>query len=160
EPGYDYIYVMDGSGNNVAGSPFTGGSLAGRTVAVTGRTVRIRLTSDGSINGYGFRVTSITGGTTTPTTRDRLRPGEVLRSGESLTSANRRNRLVYQSDGNLVLYDDVTRTVLWASNTNSSAGAGSVSMGTDGNLVVRDGQSQIRFATGTSGYANAYLVVQ
>ena len=69
EPGYDYIYVMDGNGNDIAGSPFTGTSLAGQTKQVSGRTVRIRLTSDGSVTGYGFRVNNVTG-TTQQTTGD------------------------------------------------------------------------------------------
>jgi pimeloyl-ACP methyl ester carboxylesterase len=59
ESGYDYIYVMDGSGNNIAGSPFTGNSLAGQTKTVPGNTVKIRLTSDYSVVYFGFRITNI-----------------------------------------------------------------------------------------------------
>jgi len=55
---------MDGNGNNIAGSPFTGSSLAGVTKNVPGATVRVRLTTDGSVTGYGFRVVNITAGTT------------------------------------------------------------------------------------------------
>ena len=57
ETNYDYIYVMNGSGVDISGSPFTGAELAGLTKAVGGNTVRIRLTSDGSGNAWGFRAT-------------------------------------------------------------------------------------------------------
>ena len=60
EPGYDFIYVTDGNGNNIPGSPFTGRSLAGQTKQVPGATVRIRLTTDGSVTKWGFAVTNVT----------------------------------------------------------------------------------------------------
>jgi hypothetical protein len=53
--------------------------------------------------------------------RDRLQAGAGLLAGQSLTSTSGRYRLLYQSDGNLVLYDDVARTALWASNTGGSS---------------------------------------
>ncbi|RMG54966.1 MAG: hypothetical protein D6723_03830 [Acidobacteria bacterium] len=59
ERGYDFIYVMDGSGTNIDGSPFTGTELAGQTKTIPGDTVKIRLTTDGSITYWGFRVTNI-----------------------------------------------------------------------------------------------------
>ncbi|HZT29375.1 MAG TPA: peptidoglycan DD-metalloendopeptidase family protein [Bryobacteraceae bacterium] len=59
EQNYDYIYIMDGNGNSVAGSPFTGTALAGRTITVPGSTVKIRLTSDFSVTYFGFRVTNV-----------------------------------------------------------------------------------------------------
>jgi hypothetical protein len=72
ESGYDYIYVMNGSGVNIAGSPFTGTTLAGATKNVVGSTVKIRLTSDASVVYYGFKVTGVTAGgagdTTLPAT--------------------------------------------------------------------------------------------
>jgi hypothetical protein len=81
ESGYDYIYIRDGSGNNIPGSPFTGGELSGRTVTVPGSKVAITLRSDGSVTRWGFRVTSISpshpGG--------RLPPGLALDSSDNLT---------------------------------------------------------------------------
>ncbi|MEO8034350.1 MAG: Ig-like domain-containing protein [Acidobacteriota bacterium] len=68
ETGFDYIYVMDKSGKNIAGSPFTGIALAGATKTVAGDTVKIRLTSDSSLTDWGFAVTKVTGlGGTPPT---------------------------------------------------------------------------------------------
>lgn len=62
ENSYDklYIYVDDVllqlDGRDYA----TGGSLAGKTIKISGHTVKLRLTSDGSVNKYGFKCT-ITG---------------------------------------------------------------------------------------------------
>jgi len=61
ESGFDYIHIMDGSGVSIDGSPFDGRELAGVTVTVPGDTVQIRLTTDGSVTRYGFRVTDIVG---------------------------------------------------------------------------------------------------
>lgn len=66
EAGWDFIYVMDANGNNIPGSPFTGTSLAGQTKQVGGRTVRIRLTTDGSVTAYGFRVTNVVAAAAAP----------------------------------------------------------------------------------------------
>jgi pimeloyl-ACP methyl ester carboxylesterase len=62
ENGYDFIYVMNSSGQNIAGSPFTGTQLSNRTVRVPGNTVKIRLRTDGSVTAYGFRVTRVASG--------------------------------------------------------------------------------------------------
>jgi len=58
----DRIYVMDGNGNQIPGSPFAGGTLAGQTVLVPGNTVVLRLTSDGSDTYWGFAVDQLQGG--------------------------------------------------------------------------------------------------
>lgn len=58
--GGDLVYVMNASGVNIAGSPFTGLSLSGQTVNVPGNTVRIRLVSDSRRTDYGFKVTNVT----------------------------------------------------------------------------------------------------
>ncbi|HEX9061503.1 MAG TPA: X2-like carbohydrate binding domain-containing protein, partial [Clostridia bacterium] len=72
----DNIFIMDGNGMNIQGSPFTGNSLAGATVEVPGNIFKIRLRADGSITGYGFKIDAITpeiapvttpGAITTPT---------------------------------------------------------------------------------------------
>ena len=66
ESGYDYIYILDGNGTQVG--KYSGTLLAGKTITVPGKVVKIRLTSDGSQTRYGFRVTSITEASTpTPT---------------------------------------------------------------------------------------------
>jgi M6 family metalloprotease-like protein len=62
ESPFDKIYVMDADGNNITGSPFSGVSLAGQTVNITGSIVKIRLVSDFAYEYYGFRVTKIVDG--------------------------------------------------------------------------------------------------
>ncbi|HKC57298.1 MAG TPA: matrixin family metalloprotease [Vicinamibacterales bacterium] len=94
-----------------------------------------------------------------PATSDTLPSGSRLLPGQSLTSANRRFRLVYERDGNVVLYDDVERTMPWSSST-AGLTAGQVVMQTDGNFVVFDGSNQPRWMSGTPAYANSRLVLQ
>ena len=60
ENGYDFILISDGAGNQIVGSPFTGTSLAGRTITVPGATIKVRLVSDDSVADYGFRINSVT----------------------------------------------------------------------------------------------------
>jgi hypothetical protein len=64
--GYDWIHVMDGNGTEVPGSPFTGGALAGATLAVPGSSVRIRLVALHDYTDWGFAVTSVTAGPSAP----------------------------------------------------------------------------------------------
>ncbi|MBI4266488.1 MAG: hypothetical protein HY657_19135 [Acidobacteria bacterium] len=94
------------------------------------------------------------------TTTDRLRSGETLRTDQFLISEETgRYRLVYQGDGNLVLYDDQTRDAPWASNTGGTR-PGSVTMQNDGNLVIYDAAGAPLFASNTPGNSGAYLVLQ
>jgi PKD repeat protein len=60
EQGFDFISVADGDGEPVSGSPFSGRSLAGVTLVIPGDTVEVTLTTDFSINDFGFRITEIT----------------------------------------------------------------------------------------------------
>jgi hypothetical protein len=66
-----------------------------------------------------------------------LTAGQSLRRDEELRSPNGLYRLVYQGDGNLVLYR-VDGPALWSSATHGTL-PGSVEMQGDGNLVVYDG---------------------
>jgi len=91
--------------------------------------------------------------------RDKLPAGARLVPGQSLISADGRYRLVYQADGNLVLYDDVERTAPWSSGTPGLT-AGQVVMQTDGNFVLYDGANRPRWMSGTPAYANTKLVLQ
>jgi hypothetical protein len=90
---------------------------------------------------------------------DRLQPGTRLLVGESLWSTNNRYRLLYQTDGNLVLYDETARTALWATGTGGTT-TGQAAMQTDGHFVIYDADGAVRFSTGTAGNTNAYLLVQ
>ena len=57
EKNYDFIYIYDRD-NNLIGK-YSGNSLANQTIAVKSDLVRVRLTSDSTTNGYGFRVTAV-----------------------------------------------------------------------------------------------------
>ena len=67
---------------------------------------------------------------------DWLRPGDHLEVGQSRTSINGRFKLIYQTDGNLVLYEAPSRPV-WSTNTFDVPGR--VVMQNDGNLVMYAG---------------------
>lgn len=94
-----------------------------------------------------------------PVARDRLLSGSRLLPGQAITSGNGRFRLLFQTDGNLVLYDDVERSASWSSRT-PGISAGSVIMQPDGNLVVYDAQGRDHWSSATPGNAGAYVVVQ
>jgi len=88
-----------------------------------------------------------------------LLAGDALLPGGAARSASGRYRLAYQSDGNLVLYDDSERLVLWASNTVGTR-PGRAVMQADGNLVVYDQGGRPIWSSGTVGHSNAFLVLQ
>lgn len=94
-----------------------------------------------------------------PITRNTLEPGSRLAPGQSLVSPGGRFRLVYQGDGNLVLYDDVEHTAAWWSGTNGRT-AGLVGMQGDGNLVIYDASITPLWMSGTAANTNARLVLQ
>ena len=60
EEGSDYIYIFNADGSQLG--KYTGAELAGKTVTVTGDTVKIKLVSDSTYCEYGFRVTDVTAG--------------------------------------------------------------------------------------------------
>ena len=82
-----------------------------------------------------------------------------LLPGTSFRSTSGRFRLIYQTDGNLVLYDDRDRIPLWATNTGGTT-PGQAILQTDGNFVVYDRGGAAVWSSGTPGNPNAYLLVQ
>jgi pimeloyl-ACP methyl ester carboxylesterase len=97
------------------------------------------------------------GGEDAPENSGTLSPDTALHPGDSLASSNGLYHLVYQGDGNLVLYDDGGRP-LWASHTDGSAPGVAVMQG-DGNFVIYNGYSDPIWHTATHGYGGAYLEV-
>jgi hypothetical protein len=80
------------------------------------------------------------------------------------------DRLVFQSDGNLVVYRNSDNAVLWASNTSGNPAA-CLAMQKDGNLVIYNGTPSINkdvvtatggvlWASGTNGQTNARVVMK
>ncbi len=78
--------------------------------------------------------------------------------GHARVSDSGRYHLTYQVDGNLVLYDDQTRTALWSSGT-SGTSSGETLMQLDGNLVIYDASGTPVWSSGTPGHPGAYLEV-
>jgi hypothetical protein len=95
--------------------------------------------------------------TPTPTSVFGLQANEALGPNESRTSVDGRFTLIYQGDGNLVLY--YGSSALWSSNTWGTAPGQAIMQG-DGNLVVYDASGQPRWDSHTWGNPGAYLVVQ
>jgi tyrosinase len=87
-----------------------------------------------------------------------MRPGEVLAADQWIRSANGQYELIYQGDGNLVLYGPGHRA-LWASNTDGKP-VGSCVMQGDGNLVIYAPGGVPLWASNTDGHAGAALAIQ
>ncbi|MGI8802983.1 MAG: hypothetical protein ACR2KV_12545 [Solirubrobacteraceae bacterium] len=90
---------------------------------------------------------------------DRMLPGQVLHGGDSIISGDGRFRLVYQGDGNLVLYRLADGAPLWSSGTNGRSVAACI-MQTDGNLVVYDAAGAAAWASGTDGHGGSLVIAQ
>jgi len=89
---------------------------------------------------------------------DSLSPDQSLYAGQSITSSNGRFYLIYQADGNLVLYRN-DAVPLWHTQTYGTS-PGRAIMQLDGNLVVYDGSGTPIWASGTVGFGGAWLVMQ
>ncbi len=86
-----------------------------------------------------------------------LWPGQSFVTDRPLYSDDGVFRVVMQSDGNLVVYDNQNKA-LWASGTNGQA-VSQCTMQTDGNLVIYGYYNAI-WASGTQGNPGAYLDMQ
>jgi len=117
---------------------------------------------DGAISLYGATTSAApppAAPAPAPTARNVLAAGARMTPGQSLSSPDGRFRLLYQGDGNLVLYDDALQTPVWWSGTNGRS-AGLVGMQGDGNLVIYDAAVTPLWMTGTAANASARLVLQ
>jgi hypothetical protein len=85
-----------------------------------------------------------------------LAPGGTLTEGDYLESNGGKYKLIMQSDGNLVLYQE--GTALWSSSTAGNPGSYAIMQG-EGNLVLYDGTTSI-WNSSTWGFSGAYLVLQ
>ncbi|KRD77214.1 alpha-lytic protease prodomain-containing protein [Lysobacter sp. Root983] len=87
----------------------------------------------------------------------RLNPRDWRETNGTLTSCDQRFTLAIQGDGNLVLYKQNVGAI-WANHVYGSGHT--LHMQTDGNLTVRDGAGQTRWASNTGGKRGAVLFVQ
>lgn len=104
----------------------------------------------------------------TGTGGDRLSSGESMRAQNGtgkgfsppLLSRNNRARLFLQADSNLVLYDGPPEKGRWLWTSGPSAGCNTLTMQTDGNLVLSNAASgQPGWNSGTPGHPGGYLVI-
>ena len=98
------------------------------------------------------------GGVFSQTAPDSLASGESLLPGQFLISPNYGYQLIYQPDGNLVLYRG-DGTALWSSGTSGHT-PGHAIMQTDGNFVIYDSGGNVQFSIGTFGNPGATLALQ
>lgn len=77
-----------------------------------------------------------------------LQPGSTLQPGASIFSPNKKYKLIYQPDGNLVLYRLSDNIALWSTETAGSPG-GHCSMQANGNLVIYKPDGKASWAAGT-----------
>jgi hypothetical protein len=84
--------------------------------------------------------------------------GQSLPPGQSLQSDNKWFTLTMQSDGNVVLYNSLSKP-LWQTNT-AGINAREFIMQTDGNLVLYDASGHAYWASQTEGNPGAFLNVQ
>jgi hypothetical protein len=89
---------------------------------------------------------------------DTLLPEWALNPDQSIYSADGRYRLIYQSDGNLVLYDQSTGSSRWDSHTNGTS-PGQVVMRNSGDLIIYDSNGNMLWDSGTS-IPFSFLLVQ
>lgn len=86
-----------------------------------------------------------------------LTPGDRMLPGQAIWSPDRSYRLIYQSDGNLVLYDDKGGSKdTWANDRMGSA-LGYAVLQRDGNFVVYDELNNPVWASGTDGHKDCIL---
>lgn len=97
--------------------------------------------------------------TSTPSGSSTLAPGESLRPGQQLFSPDGRYRLIYQTDGNLVLYREEYGSAAWSSETWNTV-PGIVTMQPDGNFVMYDPAGRALWHTYTWSHPGAYLSVR
>ena len=97
--------------------------------------------------------------TATSCPSDTLSADQRIEVNKSVSSLDGRSHLAYQSDGNLVLYQDGVGA-LWSSNTATGDPGFAVLQGSDGNFVVYAGSGPAAWASNTGGRPGDGLVVQ
>src|SRR5262249_48762841 len=87
-----------------------------------------------------------------------LGSGQSLGPGDSLTSPSGAFTLVYQTDGNLVVYQQDGTPIWWTGTDGTDPGA--VTLQADGNVVLTDASGDVLWTSGTDGNAGASLMMQ
>lgn len=88
-----------------------------------------------------------------------MKPRYVLHAGQKIETANRKYRLVFQSDGNIVLYNNVSGKAIWASRT-VGKNPDRLVFQTDGNVVLYSASGKALWNTRTAHKGSAALILQ
>lgn len=97
-----------------------------------------------------------------PQSADRLLPGEILRSGQTLASANGQFHLAMQDDGNLVHYFDIggAHRSHWSTETHGQ-GPGCAMLDAAGHIYVMTREGRVTWSSsGEDGRPGQQLIVQ
>ena len=100
----------------------------------------------------------LSAGEVTSPHRNWLVGGQRLLPRQSIRAEGAACRLEFQTDGNLVAYNE--GMAYWSARTGGAATGGSARMQSDGNFVVYDAAGVARWSTGTAGNPGAFLVIE
>jgi hypothetical protein len=157
------VWIVDSDATSILAGPVDGlvdgsaaldvptPSLAPGHYYVAAEAPDLTATLDGAVGGFDVVDSSPPPGATLLTADQYLYPDDVL------TSPNGQYHLVYQGDGNLVLYNSGWSAV-WASSTSGTSAGWTVMQG-DGNLVIYDPNWSPVWSSGTMNNYGAYLAV-
>jgi outer membrane protein assembly factor BamB len=87
-------------------------------------------------------------------------PGQVIFKNNHVDSMNGAYRLIYQLDGNLVLYRRSDNTALWPSDTCGRPAGWCEMSEENGNLLMYDPNGYLVWQSASGNYPGAYLRVQ
>jgi hypothetical protein len=141
--------IYDGKGKNPCWSSRTNGYTH----------ARLALQDDGNLVVYASDNAALWSAFSGTLCKDNLMPNEDLIPNNAIYSKNKIYKLVYQDDGNLVIYKN--GQPIWATNTNNK-GTGRAIMQGDGNLVIYTLEGKPIWASNTSApkFNGSRLVMQ
>lgn len=175
------VCILQGDGNLVLYAPSGGVLWSSETPGNPGSTLFVQ--DDGNVViRRGDSSSAWATGTVQPTipsgppaAGDRMKPGQTLARDKPIFSANGRYSLVFQSNGNLVLYKHLAprrravrggsisipgrRLPLWDAGTYDRRAEVCI-MQRDGNLVIYDADAMPVWSSGSEGRAGSFLIVQ
>jgi RHS repeat-associated protein len=147
--------TMQGDGNLVLMSTSNGAIWTTGTSGNPG--ARLVVGNDGAAKIYGSDGREIW--STATQLQSVMVLGQMIRTGQSLTSSNRRYTLLLQQDGDLVLTRNADGAKIWSTGT-SGRPANRLLLQGDGNLVLAPDTGSATWTSGTGGSAATWLLLR